>query len=247
MGSGETSYFTPLLFTKRRDDQEQPSTSYTIPRPSRSPRSPSSAGHASGFGAQRRRSMTPTGSTALMPAEPPLRSLYSDNFGAQRSSCLVSHSQMLRSYAQLTTVNYRGDWEQRKQPATRTSSVKSGKGSVISGEADKGANELCSNMHLSKHGSLQALTLDAGKDNVVTIFGFPNTEKAQAQVLQEFGKCGDILRFHRDTQCNWMHIQYAVGPCLTEHTVQWPSGDAATVTEPICLNSRVSVLASMSD
>ena len=70
-------------------------------------------------------------------------------------------------------------------------------------------------MPVSKHGCLQALTLDAGKDNVVTIFGFPNTEKAQAQVLQEFGKCGDILRFHRDTQCNWMHIQYAVGPCLT--------------------------------
>lgn len=64
------------------------------------------------------------------------------------------------------------------------------------------------------HGCLQALTLDAGKDNVVTTFGFPSTEKAQAQVLQEFGKCGDILRFHRDTQCNWMHIQYAVGPCL---------------------------------
>lgn len=94
-------------------------------------------------------------------------------------------------------------------------------------------------MRLSKHGCLQALTLDAGKDNVVTIFGFPNTEKAQAQVLQEFGKCGDILRFHRDTQCNWMHIQYAVGPCLTEHTMH------CVYTGPICLNSRASVLASI--
>lgn len=83
MGSGETSYFTPLLFTKRRDAQEQASTSYTTPRPSRSPKSPSSAGHASGMGVQRRRSTTPTGSTALHPAEPPLRSLYSDNFGRQ--------------------------------------------------------------------------------------------------------------------------------------------------------------------
>lgn len=65
-------------------------------------------------------------------------------------------------------------------------------------------------MHLTKDCYLQALTLDAGKDNVVTIFGFPNTEKSQAIILQEFGKCGDIVRFHRHTQCNWMHIQYAV-------------------------------------
>lgn len=70
-------------------------------------------------------------------------------------------------------------------------------------------------MNLNKHCRLQALTLDAGKDNVVTIFGFPNTEKSQAQILQEFGKCGDILKFQRDTQCNWMHIQYAVGSCTT--------------------------------
>ena len=66
--------------------------------------------------------------------------------------------------------------------------------------------------------SRQALTLDAGKDNVVTIFGFPNTEKSQAEVLQEFGKCGDILRFHRDTQCNWMHIQYTVGAFIANIT-----------------------------
>lgn len=160
MGSGETSYFTPLLFTKRRDAQEQASTSYTTPRPSRSPKSPSSAGHASGMGVQRRRSTTPTGSTALHPAEPPLRSLYSDNFGET------------------------GNKENNLPLALPLSSP-------------------------DRDFSFQALTLDAGKDNVVTIFGFPNTEKSQAQVLQEFGKCGDILKFQRDTQCNWMHIQYA--------------------------------------
>ena len=82
--SRETSYFTPLLF-KKKDDQDQPSTSYTTPRPSRSPRSPSSAGMASGAGAQRRRSLTPTASTALQPAEPPSRSLYSDTSGVLQS------------------------------------------------------------------------------------------------------------------------------------------------------------------
>lgn len=161
MGSGETSYFTPLLFTKRRDAQEQASTSYTTPRPSRSPKSPSSAGHTSGVGVQRRRSTTPTSSTALQPAEPPLRSLYSDNFGES------------------------GNKENNLPLALPPTS-----------SPDRDI-------------PFQALTLDAGKDNVVTIFGFPNTEKSQAIILQEFGKCGDIVRFHRHTQCNWMHIQYA--------------------------------------
>lgn len=160
MGSGETSYFTPLLFTKKKDDQEQPSTSYTTPRPSRSPRSPSSAGLASGTGAQRRRSLTPSGSAASQPAEPPLRSLYSDNFG-ETSNKEISLSLAFPQSSPERDVAF------------------------------------------------QALTLDAGKDNVVTVFGFPNNVKSQAQILQEFGKCGDVLRFHRDTQCNWMLLQYA--------------------------------------
>ena len=84
--------------------------------------------------------MTPTGSTALMPAEPPLRSLYSDNFGTQNCSCHVQHSQMLRLQAQLTTVSYRGFWEQREQPPTGTSSVESRQGPVISSEADISLN-----------------------------------------------------------------------------------------------------------
>lgn len=84
--SRETSYFTPLLFTKKKDDQDQPSTSYTTPRPSRSPRSPSSAGLSSGV--PRRRSLTPTGSAVLQPAEPPLASLYDDATGQLlQSSC----------------------------------------------------------------------------------------------------------------------------------------------------------------
>jgi len=57
---------------------------------------------------------------------------------------------------------------------------------------------------------MQALVLDAGKENVVTVFGFPNNEATGNLVLQEFGKCGDILRYHSDKQCNWMHIQYGV-------------------------------------
>lgn len=64
---------------------------------------------------------------------------------------------------------------------------------------------------------MQALVLDAGKENVVTVFGFPNNEATGNLVLQEFGKCGDILRYHSDKQCNWMHIQYGVRwhlPCV---------------------------------
>ena len=57
---------------------------------------------------------------------------------------------------------------------------------------------------------VQALVLDAGKENVVTVFGFPNNEATGNLVVQEFGKCGDILRYHSDKQCNWMHIQYGV-------------------------------------
>lgn len=45
---------------------------------------------------------------------------------------------------------------------------------------------------------------------MVTVFGFPNNEATGNLVLQEFGKCGDILRYHSDKQCNWMHIQYGV-------------------------------------
>ncbi|DBA67582.1 hypothetical protein WJX79_007487 [Trebouxia sp. C0005] len=155
--SRETSYFTALLF-KKKDDQEQPSTSYTTPRPSRSPRSPSSAGMASGAGAQRRRSLTPTGSTALQPAEPPSRSLYSDTSGVGQ----------IGNKENLPLVLHQPDTEL----------------------------------------AFQALVLDAGKENVVTVFGFPNNEATGNLVLQEFGKCGDILRYHSEKQCNWMHIQY---------------------------------------
>ena len=89
-GSRETTYFTPLLFTKKKDDQEQPSASYTTPWPSRSPRSPTSAG----LSASRRRSLTPTGSTALQPAEPPLASLYDDTVGVTRPSVQTEATQL---------------------------------------------------------------------------------------------------------------------------------------------------------
>ena len=79
--------------------------------------------------------------------------------------------------------------------------------------------------------ALQALTLDAGKDNVVTVFGFPNNVKSQAQILQEFGKCGDVLRFHRDTQCNWMHLQYAVRSGLCLHDKQCSAAVAAVIIQ----------------
>lgn len=58
---------------------------------------------------------------------------------------------------------------------------------------------------------MQGLVLDAGQENVVTVFGFPNNRSTEEMVLQEFGKCGDILRYHSDSQSNWMHIQYGVG------------------------------------
>lgn len=154
--SKETSYFTPLLFTKKKDDQEQPSTSYTTPRPSRSPRSPSSAGIASGAGAQRRRSLTPTGSTALQAAEPPIFSLYSEN----------------------------------------------------SGQTNNKENLVLTLHEPDKDLGFQGLVLDAGQENVVTVFGFPNNRSTEEMVLQEFGKCGDILRYHTNSQSNWMHIQY---------------------------------------
>ena len=52
--------------------------------------------------------------------------------------------------------------------------------------------------------------LEAGKENVVTVFGFSSNRATEEMILQEFGKCGDILRYHCSNLCNWMHIQYGV-------------------------------------
>lgn len=56
--------------------------------------------------------------------------------------------------------------------------------------------------------ALQNLVLEAGKENVVTVFGFSSNRATEEMILQEFGKCGDILRYHCSNLCNWMHIQY---------------------------------------
>ena len=96
-------------------------------------------------------------------------------------------------------------------------------------------------------GCSQGLLLDAGQENVVTVFGFPNNEDTEAKVVQEFSKCGDILRYHTDRRCNWMHIQYGVRQAylcmlyvaLTMHAIEiWPQGMASASTSQLftCLH-----------
>ena len=46
----------------------------------------------------------------------------------------------------------------------------------------------------------------------VTVFGF--LPEAQAAVMREFARCGEILSFGsgREDKVNWVHIQFAVCP-----------------------------------